>query len=782
MGKLNEEEIQEYEYELIVTKQMFYNEEGMWGAFAFKFANGVDAQTSGIKLNPDWHNFVITGNTAQLTPGEKYTIAFKDSYTDRYGKGYTFTEVKSNGLKTRGAQIEFLKFATTEKIANQIDEMFPDNNNLLSEISSGEIDLTQIKGVGDKNVQGYLEKIQEYSKYQDAIVMLSPLGVGIPMVQKMVDHFGGALALKQILENNVYKLTEMNGFGFVRVDEFAIKLGYDPNSKERLTAGAKFVLEQMSNYGDIKIPIEDFDKDMCKALKVSEITDEVFEVILENDSFYYKDGYISLSKLRREEQYIAEKTKKLLEKVEKIEGIEEKTAEIIENNEKRFGFTMNKEQRQAVELVTQQGVTIINGSAGSGKTFSVKTIVDIFTAMGMTPVAFALSGKAANVLIQNGIDNAGTIHRKLGWEGSGKFRFNAKKTLPNELIILDEASMVNNTLFVHILEAIEEGSRFLIVGDNGQLPPIGHGAVFETMLKLSVPRVELTKVHRQAQKSGILTVANEIRRGQQINGYGQTGAQVIGDLKDMRVFNYIDKKMIYDDILSTVARFRDNPNTNNKDLQVIAAMKKGDLGVPALNKGIQELLNPHPEFGEEKPFVMVKGKQLRKGDRVIQNGNFYDAILFESMEDYKGHVNLKETPYDKTAVFNGSIGYIVDITEDRANKIGGVLVEFDTFAGQELVFYHNDGDTIEVGQLDLAYAITCHRSQGSGFKTVLFAFDYSAFMLLSKEFVYTGITRAIENCLMFVDNTALHYAVKKTHSGNRKTYLQEFYESTVNTN
>src|SRR5699024_11544144 len=115
------------------------------------------------------------------------------------------------------------------------------------------------------------------------------------------------------------------------------------------------------------------------------------------------------------------------------------------------------------------------------------------------------------------------------------------------------------------------------------------------------------------------------------------------------------------------------------------------------------------------------------------------------MEDYKGHVNLKETPYDKTAVFNGSIGYIVDITEDRANKIGGVLVEFDTFAGQELVFYHNDGDTIEVGQLDLAYAITCHRLQVSGFNIFLFVFYYSVFMYLSKEIVYTGIIINILN-------------------------------------
>lgn len=777
-----EEEVQHYEYELAVTKQMFYNEDSMYGVYGFRFQNSEDEKTSGVELNPRWGNFSIAGNTPQLDEGETYTVVFEDHYTERYGDGYRFVEVKSDGLQSRKAQVEFLKAVLPHSIASGIDETFSQDKDLLDGIVSDRLDIMAVKGIGGKNIDRYIEAISQYTKYQEAILILSPLGVGVKQIKKLTDHFKGALALKQVIDENIYKLTEVSGFGFKRVDEFALKLGYDINSSARLKAGASYVLEQMSNYGDVKIPVEDFDREMCKILEVSEISDEIFEGILSSDEFYYDKGYISLSKLRDEESFISEKIINLLEKVEEIEGIEETTQQMIEKNEEEQGFKFNKEQIKAIELATQKGVAVINGRAGSGKSSSVKTIVDIFQEHDIFPVACALSGKAAQVLVQNGIYNSSTIHRMLKWSPDGGFTFNKNKPLPNKLIILDEASMVNNTLYVDILEAIEEGARFLIVGDNGQLPPIGHGAVFETLLKSDVPRVELVKVHRQAQKSGILTTANEIRDNQQINTYGTQGVQVIGDLKDMRVFNYVDKTVIYDDIMSTIVKFRDNPNKKNSDIQVLSAMKKGGLGVPKLNQGIQDLLNPHPDKGEKKPFVVVQGKELRLGDRVIQNGNFYEALGFNNLKEYKEYIHLEGDTGEKASVFNGTIGYIVEMNVNATGEIEGVLAEFESYDGNQLIYYHNTGETKEVGMLDLAYAITCHRSQGSGFKTVLFAFDYSAFMLLSKEFVYTGITRAVENCLMFVENTALHHAIKQTHSGNRKTYLSEFlkHNSQVN--
>lgn len=776
---------EDYGYELKVQKELFYSEDTMWGVYSFKFVNPEDARESGINLHKQWGTFTISGNVFQLTEHDTYFVSFEDSYTEKYGAGYGFIEVKTEGLRKRSAQVEFLNAVLPKGIAGDIDKKHSDNKQLLSDISSGAIDLLEIKNVTENNVEKYLKAIKEFDRYQEAIVLLAPLGVNIRTIKDLADQFGGAVQLLQVIDKNIYRLTNAKGFGFKRVDEYALKLGYSKSSKSRILAGAEYVLEQMSTFGDIKIDIEKFDSEMCRILEIDEVSDKIFSQIMDSHKFYYDGGFISLSKLRDEELSIAEKLVSLQRGATALEGFDEALAETIEQQEDLNGFAFTEEQKAAMSLLKDNGVAVINGRGGTGKSAITKTIVETLGKLHKGYAACSLSGKAANVLIQNGLHNASTIHRMLKWTPHDGFVYNEEKRLPYDLIILDEASMVNNTLFLNVVQAIKQGARFLLVGDSGQLPPIGHGAMFESLLRIDLPRVELTQVHRQAAKSGIITSANLVREHGQLNEYGNSENQVIGELKDMRIFNYLDKTSIYDDLMTTVERYHMNPNTNSKDIQVLTAMKKGHLGVPKLNVGIQDILNPHPDKGM-KPHVKNKGMELRLGDRVIQNGNFYDASSLNNLKEYeefkKGVVKSKldeEAPegngyLQTTAVFNGTIGYVVDIFNDPMKIASGILVEYDTYAGKELVYYFHTEDKSDIGMLDLAYAITVHRSQGSGFKTVLLAFDYSAYMLLSKEFVYTGITRAINNCLMFVENSALHQAIKTTQSANRKTYIREF--------
>lgn len=759
-------EWKEYKYKLRTKKKLFFDEEKLWGVYSFEFVDWEDEIKSSVKVHPTFKNFVISGNATDLKEGEERLVIFKDSISDRYGEGYEFIEIVSDGLKKPEAQAEFIRqMVDNENRYRQIREIFPPNETYIEDFISGKNDLTLVKGIGEDTQERLINKFQQHEGYQEVIVMLSPIGVGISTVTRLAEDFHGVDNLLKVLDTDVYRITSSPGFGFKKVDDLALKLGYELDSPMRLTAGAEYVLRQMSESGDIKIPIEEFDAEMCNILGIPEINDEIFGTILSDKRFTYIDGHICLEKLRLEELRLAQRLIQLNERAKELEGLEEHKEEIIKSNEAQNGFEFNQQQLDFINGALNQGVTILTGYGGTGKTASLKTVVDIYKNAGYEPVAIALSGKASQVMAESGITNSGTIHRKLNLNNPDT-RNDKENPLQNELVILDEASMVNNSLFLKIVEAIEDGHRFIIVGDDAQLPPIGHGAVFHTLLNSDLPISRLTEIHRQAANSGIITAATDVRNGKQLNRYGSSENQVIGNMKDMRIFNYVDKTRIPDDLKAVVQQYVKNPNMNPQDLQVLTAMKRGSLGVQKLNEELQEILNPHPE-GKKKDFHLVNDVEIRVGDRVIQNGNLYKAVGYKSM----GHYELGE--HFTTDVFNGTIGYVVDYTKH------GLLVKFDLYTGTEYVYYAKEAEAGKkpIGMLSLAYAITTHRSQGSGFKTVFFVFDYSAYMLLSKEFVYTGITRAIDQCLMFVENTALHQAIKTTQGVTRKTFLDEFLEA-----
>ena len=769
-----------YSYELEVKKQMFYNENDLWGAYSFRFTSEEEQRESGVNVHPMYKNFVISGNTFKLTEGERYTVHFEDSYSAKYGQGYAFVEVENEGLKTRASQEEFLHAVLHPNIATAICEAFPNTDTLLKDIVSGKINLKTVQGIGDKTELKYLDKIKQFEKYQDAIVFLAPLGAGIGAITKLVDYFGGSEQLKQIIDSNIYRLTEVSGFGFKRVDEFALKLGYDPESEFRVQAGAVYTLEQMSDYGSIKIPVKEFDDKMCSLLEISEVGDETFTKILNSEFIYYADGHIALVALRDEEKAIAERIARIdrtpsVELSNNEEGgtLVELAEKVIKETEEKNGFKFHERQVEAIMGSLEHGITIINGKGGTGKTAVVKTIVDIFQRAGHSYGAMALSGKAANVMVENGMENSGTMHRQLAWSMVDyRFMFDAGNPMGYDLVILDEASMVNNTLFLCMLEAVRDEGKLIIVGDSGQLPAIGHGAAFDKMLKnKNIFKVELTKVHRQAQKSGILSIANKVREGTQITSKGQTGTTIHGELKDMFLFSYNDKTAILDDVIKMVERFRDNPNTKNSDLQLLSPRKKGDIGVEKLNLVVQDIMNPKRSEGQE---IKVQGKTFRVGDRVIQNGNFYKAVEFESESDFHYLLQVGETfPMEgENSVYNGSIGYIVALHKDDNQQI--MLVRFEDFSGVRYVPYINKVAEQQMGMLDLGYVLSVHRSQGSGFNTVFLVLDYSSFMLLSRELVYTGITRAIKTCFLFAENAALKHGIKTSHNNKIKSYLGEF--------
>ncbi|MDS3884627.1 AAA family ATPase [Staphylococcus hominis] len=759
-----EKEFKEFRERLVVSKQLFYNDSSMFGAYGFSFEGEINPE---ISVHPQYKNFSIAGNVQPLVEGEAYTVIFKESYDERRKiDTYTFIEVESDGISGKKANEEFLRVILTDNQAEAIIDKFGYSDELVKDILNNKVDITEVKGIKSATALSIKEKLTEMSKYSKAVIELAPLGASIKAVVSLADHYGSVEKLLYVIENNIYDLTSAGGFGFKRIDEYGLKKGISIDSPQRIRAGALYVIEQMVALGDTKLSIDKFEENLCDILEIDEVDDETFGLIINDPNVYYDNGYISLKKYRREEELIVEHLRRIRDSFTSYDTNE--LEDIIKMNEDRLGFTFNEQQKEAIRKAVSSGVFILDGLAGSGKTSSLKTAIDI---IGLPHVACALSGKAANVLSQNGL-KAKTIHRTLRFDPVNfGFLHNEENPLSEKVVILDEASMVDNKLFLDLIKAVASGSQLMIVGDSGQLPSISRGAVFDNLLDTTeFEHVTLTEVHRQAKESGTLQVANKIREGTQFNGYTDYGLTVYGDNKDFYYFGFQDRAAIKDNLLHTVKRYLSNKDMNPSDIQVITGLKeKGELSVVNLNKELQELFNPQKIV---QNTLTGKIYEFRKGDRVIQQGNKYAArtLGYSDFQDVaNGFALLENKTFEETEVFNGTFGEIIECASGV-----GMLIKFEGV--EELVFYEHTQKTNEIGIIDLGYAISCHRSQGSGFKTLVGALSFSDYMLLSRQFLYTMLTRTINQCFLFAETSAVHYSIKTDKGKTRKCFISEFLE------
>lgn len=758
-------EYKTFKEKLRVRKELFYNEGKMFGAYGFEF---VDSTNPDIRLN-QWNNFSIAGEVQRLVEGKTYMIAFEETFDERRGvDAYKFIEVLSEGIKGRDANEEFLIAAIGGKHAGDIIAQFPHETELIQAILNDKIDITKVSGIGEARLLRIKEKIIGVEKYSEALIKLAPMGIGIETIIRLSDVLGSPEKLLEIIEEDIYALTKVKGLGFKRVDEYALKLGGSLDDPQRIKAGSLYVIEQLSSFGDTRIDIEVFDKKMCDILDIEVVNDELFTSILSDERIYYSNGYITLEEYYREEIEIIERLRALRDNF-KGQANDKDIELAIEQEEAKNNFKFNKEQREAIYNAANNGVFILDGKGGTGKTASLLTAV---RAMNKNHMACALSGKAAKVLTQYGLNSA-TIHRTLGFDGK-KFAFihNERYPLGTEVVILDEASMVDNKLFLDLVRAVPKGAQFIIVGDSGQLPAIGRGAMFDSLLGATeFCHTTLKEVHRQAKDSGTLVAANSVREGKQFIDSKAYGVHKFGTRNDLFYNGYTDATLIPNDLYNLIKRYTENPNTNNDDAQVITAMKeRGNTSVVKLNKMLQPLFNP-----DDKVSDVMHGKvyQFRKNDRVIQQGNNYSAkpVSLKNFQLYAaGVVDLKEIiPKDEDEfeqVFNGTFGKIIACADGV-----GMLIQFEDALSP--VLYLKNKNVDETGVLDLGYVISCHRSQGSGFKNVFLAITYGDYMLLSRQFLYTAMTRTINNCFILGETNAIQYAVRTDKGKTRKVFATE---------
>jgi exodeoxyribonuclease V alpha subunit len=714
--------------EVIIDRELFYNEESNFGIYSATPKNEEEALK--VKLNA-YGNIAIKGVVPRLEIGGNYTVKAVEKMDKRYGLGYDVESVFQEIPNSIEDQRSYLSTILTPLQVASIYEVY-EGQDVIQLFRDNTFDYKKVKGFGETVYNNVKKRVIDNIELQEALVNLSKYGLTYNMVAKLVSKYGSASIVVEKIEENPYVLTEVDGIGFIKCDEYALKMGVEKDSEERVIACIKYILDEEANNGHSWVSIKSMLNKSSELLDISKkIVEGVIET-LDEKSYYFDGNKIAKINLYMYESMINDHIQRILNsnKIE-IKDIEDR----INKAEEKQGFKYTDEQRSVLELVCKENIVVVSGRAGSGKTSILKGVKDLIDGYSMH--GCALSGKASQRMIEGAEIQASTIHRMLG-VNKDEFGFlhNESNPLPYNIIVLDEASMVNSYIFYSLICAIGDTSKLIIVGDIEQLEPIGAGNILKDIIESGVvPTVTLTKVHRQAMKSGILSTANEIREGKQFNSSDDYENRVIGELKDLHFKPFVKSESVFNAIIKSCKQYSQKKNIDIMNFQVIVPLKnKGNISTKNLNIELQKIFNP-----DLKPTIKRGLYEFKEGDKIIQSGNNYDE-----------------------GVFNGTLGIIDRIDTSRKTMI-------INFIGVGEVEYNQE----KLSQIDMAYALTIHKTQGSAFENVIIGLDYSAYVMLSRQLVYTAITRASKLCILSCENKALRHAIKTNKSSKRNTFLKE---------
>lgn len=616
--------------------------------------------------------------------------------------------------------------------------------------------LSEVKGISEKKAREICMQMEEKKEMREALIYLQKYGISNTMALKIYQAYGPGMYA--VLEENPYRLAEdVQGIGFKMADEIAEKIGLHMDSDYRISCGIYYTLLQSVQEGHTFLPEELLLERASRLLQIDMenirpiignlamdkkivVKKKEEQVCVFSTSYYYAE--LTCAKLLRDIKEYVEETGKLLpsEEAQMMNRIEK-----IANQE---GLKLDELQKEAVLKSIESGVFILSGGPGTGKTTTINTMIRFFESEGMDIFLAAPTGRAAKRMTEATGYEARTIHRMLELNGAlsdeqsrhVRFERNEENPLEADVIIIDEMSMVDLLLFQSLLKAISPGTRLILVGDVDQLPSVGPGQILKDLLESRCfPVIVLQKIFRQAGESKIIVNAHRINRGEKI--------ELDNKNKDFFFLERNDYGVIYKHMIQLIReKLPRYVNAEPFDIQVLTPMRKGSLGVEALNKILQEYLNPP----EEKKKEYSAGEHLfRVGDKVMQVRNNYQ-LEWEVLSRYG-------IPIDSgMGVFNGDTGKIVEINE----YAGNLVVEYDESKRVTYPF-------AQVDELELAYAVTIHKAQGSEYPAVILPLLSGPRMLFNRNLLYTGITRA-KNCVTILGRKETLEEMIANESENRR--------------
>lgn len=621
----------------------------------------------------------------------------------------------------------------------------------LEYIEKDPVKLSQVKGLSLKKAMAINEAFIVHKEQQATILYLQNFDISLNLALKIYKTYGDGT--KRIIEKNPYQMVEdVDGVGFITADKIALKMGFDQYSRFRITAGIGHVLQEgASKNGHTYLARREVVSEVCRLLKMNEeeyrymvdgiILDNVVMgkiVIIEEDG----EECVMLTRMYENENGIARCLADMLVSAEEIDlNIDAD----IDEYQKSKDITLHENQIEAIKNCVKYGVNVITGGPGTGKTTIINCILTILKKQYMRTVLCAPTGRASKRLAEATGEDAKTIHRLLDLDftgGKGHFTYNEDTKLDADVVVVDEVSMCDEYVFYALIRAIKRGGRLILVGDKDQLPSVGAGNILSDIIASGlVPVNYLTYIYRQSDDSLIISNAHKVNEGKM--------PTIDNKSKDFFVDAQTDTADMLKNCIDLVTkRLPSFSKLAPKNIQVLCPMKKGVIGVENINIEMQKALNP-PD--SSKGELRAGANIFRVGDKVIHTVNNYQ-MEWLSPDGLSG-----------TGVFNGDIGYIKEVNKSAPS----LKVEFDD--GKIATYKQENLDEIA-----LAYAISIHKSQGSEFPAVIIMVSGGNPFLMTRNLLYTAITRAKQIVVIEGSKESLAKMVKNDYTAKRNTLLTQF--------
>ena len=706
-----------------IERVTFHNEENGYCVLRVSMSDARKTQT-------------VVGNCAAPNAGEEIAARGEWIEDDQYGSQFRASEISTSEPDNLKGIERYLGSGLIDGIGptyakKLVNKFGPEVFNIIDDRSKR---LEEVEGIGPKRRKEIKKSWEKQKSVRRIMVFLHQHGISTARAVRIYKTYGDESIKK--LKNNPYRLShDLHGVGFKTADTIASKLGINFDDRSRIEAGLQFALQTATGNGHCALPETELIESATELLGVDQIKIEDCLKKIITKSEVIRDEINSVPmifppQLIASEKIVSQKILNLASKKPDYPKVEIEKA--LSWCQKKIGYPLAEGQRKAVELALRERVLIITGGPGVGKTTILRSVLMILRAKKVAPILCAPTGRAAKRMSETTGLEASTIHRLLEFKGqSGKFAHDENNPVEGDLFIVDEASMIDIQLMSSFLRALPKNAHLILVGDVDQLPSVGPGSVLSDMIQSNeLPVARLNEIFRQSSESRIITAAHEINEGIlpiELSKSARNNpnsdfffissdepdktAETIANIVSLRV----PEKLGLDPV---------------NDIQVITPMHRGSLGTQALNRKLQDSLNP----ASESTFEIERfGARYRVGDKVIQTRNNYE----------------KET-------LNGDIGKVIEISTDP----GKVIIQF---SGQRTVSYEPG----ELDEISPGFAITVHKSQGSEFPCVVIPVSTQHFLLLQRNLLYTAITRGSQVVVLVGQKKAAAMAVKNIDTKER---------------